>query len=65
MLTPAERKHLINKPFPIVRTLPHSYRWAGVLIGDRFYGDGERKLFLNTTGDNSHDFGPVAHRYDD
>lgn len=32
MMTPAERRALINRPFPVVRTLTTSYPHAGTLI---------------------------------
>lgn len=38
------RVALINKPFPAIqagRRLPPSYLWAGTIVGDRFYGDGQ------------------------
>lgn len=35
MMTPAARRALITRPFPVVHVQAHSYPWAGRLIGDR------------------------------
>jgi hypothetical protein len=66
-LTPAERRRLINQPFPTfaapheaalmalpdsvrarlcgpVRVLATSYKWAGTIVGDRFFTDNDRPI---------------------
>jgi hypothetical protein len=47
-MSPVERRKLVEAPFPMIRVLPCSYPWAGVLIDrDPFKLRPEKQLVAN------------------